>query len=70
MTQTKSKLPRGAVPVTNWNDFYDWPPPGGLRHLVFNAQKNGFDAAIKRVGRRVLIDPEKFWQIVNKQTDR
>jgi hypothetical protein len=31
-----------------------------LRWLVFNAQQNGLDAAIVRVGRRVLIDVRKL----------
>ncbi len=31
-----------------------------LRWLVFNAHQNGFEATIVRVGRRVLIDVEKF----------
>jgi len=31
-----------------------------LRWLVFNARQNGFDAAIVRVGRRVLIDVQKL----------
>jgi hypothetical protein len=31
-----------------------------LRWLVFNARHNGLDAAIVRVGRRVLIDVQKL----------
>ena len=31
-----------------------------LRWLVFNARQNGLDAAIIRVGRRVLIDLQKL----------
>lgn len=31
-----------------------------LRWLVFNARQNGLDAAIVRVGRRVLIDVQKL----------
>ena len=70
MNQTDNIPPRGAVPVTKWNEYYDWPPPGGLRHIIFNAERNGFASAIKRVGRRVLIDPVKFWQIVDEESDR
>jgi len=68
MTSRSNNQPRGDVPATRWNDYYDWPPPGGLRHIIFHADQNGFASAIKRVGRRVLIDPEKFWQIVDGQT--
>jgi hypothetical protein len=31
-----------------------------LRWLVFNARQNGLDAAIVRIGRRVLIDVQKL----------
>jgi hypothetical protein len=31
-----------------------------LRWLVFNARQNGLDAAIVRVGRRVLIDIQRL----------
>lgn len=41
---------------------------GSLRWLVFNAASNGFDTAIVRVGRRVLIDVPKLndWLEANR----
>jgi hypothetical protein len=42
------------IPVPDWNKYHAWPPKGGLRHLIFNADTNGFKTAFKRVGRRVL----------------
>lgn len=55
------------IPATSWNKHYQWPPIGGLRHLIFNAKQNGFAPAFKRVGRRVLVDPDIFWKIVDEQ---
>ena len=55
------------IPVTKWNEHHDWPPIGGLRHLIFNANTNGFDKVIKRCGRRVLIDEAAFFQWVDEQ---
>jgi len=55
------------IPVPKWNDHFDWPPPGGLRHLIFHAETNGFAAAFKRVGRRVLVDASVFWAIVENK---
>ena len=43
------------IPLTEWNKFHSWPPLGGLRYLVFHANKNGFSSVIRRVGKRVLI---------------
>ena len=42
-------------------------PVGGLRHLRFHANSNGFAPAFKTIGRRVYIDPEKFFEIVDAQ---
>ena len=55
------------IPVPEWNAHHPWPPAGGLRHLIFNAEKNGFDQVLRRVGRRVLIDEAAFFSWVEKQ---
>jgi hypothetical protein len=71
--QQTVSAPKGDHPeyltVSQWGDHFSWPPKGGLRHLIFNAERNGFKRAIKRVGRRVLIDTQKFWEIVGEQGD-
>lgn len=51
--------------VKQWAERHSWPPIGGLRHLIFNAQTNGFNKVIRRVGRRVLIDEAAFFDWVN-----
>ncbi len=61
--QTKTRL----IPASAWGKYHPWPPPGGMRHLIFNAKTNGFEQAIKRIGRRVLIDERKFFEIVNEK---
>lgn len=40
---------------------------GSLRNLIFNAKQNGFDAALVRVGRRVLIDEAAFFDVIARQ---
>ena len=61
--QVRPKL----IPVTKWGQYHDWPPKGGLRHLIFHAPTNGFAKAFKRVGRRVLIDEAEFFRCVDRQ---
>lgn len=61
---TKTRL----IPVPRWNDHHEWPPQGGLRHLIFNAKSNGFDSVVKRAGRRVLLDEAAFFNWVEGQT--
>ena len=55
--------------VREWTSEHAWPPEGGLRHLIFNADTNGAHAWIRRVGRRVLIDEAAFfaWVEASKQ---
>lgn len=52
------------IPVPKWNDYHDWPPQGGMRHLIFNSKTNGFNSAFKRIGRRVLVDEAEFFRCV------
>ena len=49
------------IPASAWAEHHPWPPIGGLRHLIFFADTNGFDKVIRRVGRRVLIDEAAFF---------
>lgn len=62
----KSQTSR-LIPVTLWPEHHAWPPLGGLRHLIFNAKTNGFNSCIVRIGRRVLIDEEAFFQWASNQ---
>lgn len=55
------------IPLTEWPKHHAWPPLGGLRYLVFNADKNGFSSVIRRVGKRVLISEPEFFEWVEKQ---
>lgn len=57
----EQQKPTRLIPVPKWNDYHDWPPNGGIRHLIFHAATNGFERAFVRVGRRVLIDEEEFF---------
>lgn len=58
---------RRLIPVADWPKYHPWPPIGGLRHIIFNADTNGFAPAIKRVGRNVLIDEPVWFQIIDEQ---
>ena len=64
---TNSSATTSLIPVSDWGKYHPWPPIGGLRHLIFNAEKNGFKQVIRRIGRRVLIDEAEFFNWVNTQ---
>lgn len=58
------------IPVPNWEKHHEWPRLGGLRNLIFNRHKNGFNKVVKKVGRRVLIDEAAFFRWVDEQSDK
>lgn len=55
------------IPATDWDKCHPWPPIGGLRHLIFNAETNGFNKVVRRIGRRVLIDEDAFFEWINAE---
>ena len=58
------------IPVTKWNDYYNYPTIGGLRALIFNADKNGFNKVIRRIGSRVLLNEQAFFDWVEEINDK
>lgn len=66
VSKAAGTLPQ-LIPVTRWNSHHPWPPIGGLRHLIFFAETNGFKKVIRRVGRRILIDEQAFFAWVDQQ---
>lgn len=70
MSSNDSNIPgKRYIPVPNWEKHHEWPRLGGLRNLIFNRHKNGFDhfGVVKKVGKRVLIDEAAFFQWVANQ---
>jgi hypothetical protein len=59
---------RRFIPLTKWNDYHPWPSLSGLRWMVFNAEKTGFDQCLRRVGNRILINEQAFFDWVDSQT--
>ncbi len=57
--------------VKKFTGKYDSFTEGGLRHLIFNRETNGFKKAFIHLGRRVLIDEDAFFEILlNGQGDK
>lgn len=48
---------------------YPWPSESALRAIILDTAwgKDTFKDAFKRVGRRVLVDEEAFWNAINNQ---
>jgi len=68
--ESNAELSKRLIPLTQWSTHHSYPPLGQLRALVFNAQTNGFDHCIRRIGRRVLIDEAAYFQWVEQQNNK
>ncbi|GBE29089.1 MAG TPA: DNA-binding protein [Bacteroidetes bacterium] len=47
-----------------------WPSESSLRWAIFHAKTNGLDSALVRIGKRVLIDSEAFWNWIDQKRER
>lgn len=72
MLKTKENTQKQGdlIPVTKWNLYHDYPTIGALRALIFNADKNGFNNVIRRIGGRVLIKESAFFEWVEEINGR
>lgn len=55
------------IPVTKWNEYHEWPTLAAFRSLIFNKDENGLFMAIKKVGKRILIDETAFFEWMKKR---
>ena len=55
---------RSFLTVKQFASKYPAFHESNLRWLIFNQETNGFSAAVVRIGRRVLIDEQKFFEVV------
>ncbi len=58
MIERKTSL----VPLTKWPEKHSYPTIRQLRWLVFNEGTNGFSACVVRIGRRVFIEENRFFE--------
>jgi hypothetical protein len=47
-----------------------WPDESALRWLLFNRQTNGFDKVVRRVGRRILISVEAYYEWIEERNQQ
>lgn len=66
-----NKLPT-LLTVNGFVEKHDFIKIGGLRHLIHCKEKNGLHeaGAILKIGKKVLIDEEKFFNWIQKQNER
>jgi hypothetical protein len=61
----QSNLPTRLLTIKNFvEEHKSFASHGGIRHLIFHSESNGFKSAFKRIGSRVLIDENEFFKCV------
>jgi hypothetical protein len=60
---------RQLLTVRQFSERHPAFPEGSLRWHIFRARQNGLDrfGAVQRIGRRVYIDQEKFFEWIDAQ---
>lgn len=58
------------IPLSKWNDYYDYPSVNALRQLVFYNRNNFIDAVVRRIGKRMYISVPDFFAWVDASRQR
>ncbi|NGX46774.1 MAG: hypothetical protein K1000chlam3_00137 [Chlamydiae bacterium] len=59
---------RNLLTVPQFSQKHPAFSQSALRHLIFDAENNGFCCVVKRVGKRkILLDEHSFFQWVDEQ---
>ncbi len=59
-------IPDGLIPIKIFLKRYQWPSESSMKKLYFKRETNGLKDAFFKCGRRLLIDPKIFWDLVRK----
>lgn len=46
--------------------YFAWPTFYGMRNFHAKRKEKGFEKAFLKVGKRVLIDVDKFWELIEE----
>ncbi len=63
------QFPKEYLTIKQFISRYPWPTESALRAIVQKAMERGFQTAIKRYRRRVLIDAPEFFACLERMQD-
>lgn len=68
MIQTiENKSTQKIIPLSKWNDYYDFPKVGTLRQISFKNINNFNEKVVRRIATRMYIDVEAFFIWLNDE---
>lgn len=54
------------ITVAQFGQEYPWPSESAMRSYIYRAKSMDIQDAFVKVGKRVLIDPDKFFILIKK----
>lgn len=70
LTMSGHKIPTRLLTINNFvEEHKSFASNGGIRHLIFHSENNGFKSAFKKIGSRVLIDEREFFECVERNNE-
>ena len=60
----------GLRTIKQFCEIHPWPSESAMRAYIYRADELGIAGAFFRVGRRVLVDPEKFFFLIKQIENR
>lgn len=70
VSQPRFSHQRSLATVAQFSKKYPAFPLGGLRWLLFHREQNGLDSAVIKLGIKILIDEELFFQWLDEQQEQ
>ena len=67
--EDRDPLPPILITVRQFSSKYPWPSESAMRSYIYRANELGMASAFVRVGRRVLIDVNKFFELVQNEVN-
>ena len=64
MNTKKLNTTPDLIPLSKWNDYFDFPTTGALRQLVFYNTNNFANKVIRKIGKRIYIKVSAFFEWV------
>ncbi len=54
------------IPISQFCSTFSWPSESAMRGYIAKAKEYGLEECFVRIGRRVLVDPAKFFDLIRK----
>ena len=68
MQERKLKNNLDLIPLSKWNDHFEYPTTAALRQLVFYNTNDFANKVIRKIGKRIYIKVSAFFEWVENPT--